>query len=273
MSSKINIRKITTLPPNDVFIQWTLENPEEEGNFSFSILKSDSPSGDFELLNENPIINGYRYIDPESVNYRTRTQHFYVVKCVTPSGLVLMSDAHQLDITPKHTNRGVMTFGIRRVIQYEYSVLLRKLAGSECAVLKRRHSGTRCTVCYDSVTRLPLLSHCDVCKGTGWVGGYHNPYYCMVRIGANHISSTVATDGKSEINQVPFKMLDYPLLDEDDVIVQLNQTKFFRVKTIETPSLITQALFQQGTLFEIAKGDVEYSLTELLGGNEATIVK
>lgn len=272
MSTSVRIRKITTIPPLAVFIQWTLENPEEFGDYQFYVERSESPAGLYEHIQTYPLVNAFHYVDKDIEDYRKRYQVYYRIHCIPPSGEEnsFWSKAKPLEITPKHRNRGTVTFGIRRTIQDEFWRVLRHLNGSECAILKRKHMGNRCSICYDQVTKLPLFSHCNECKGTGWIDGYHKPYYTWVRVGASHISTQIASDGRTELDQIPFKMLDVPILDEDDIIVQLNRTRFMRVNQIQQPTLITQFLFQSGNLLEIAKGDVEYTLTNLLGGNEET---
>jgi hypothetical protein len=256
-----------------VFLQWTIEDPSESGDYQYFVERCESPSGPFAHINQHALDGAFHYIDRDVEIYRKRFQYYYRIHAISPSGESLWSDEKPIEITQKHRNRGTINFGVRRVIQREFDLVLRHLSGTECAILKKKHVGTRCPDCFDPVTKLSLDSHCETCKGTGWSGGYHAPFYTWVRIGADHITTAVATDGRTEGNQVPFKMLDYPILDEDDVIVQLNLNRFFRVDNITSPTLLTQKLFQSGILMELAKGDIEYKIRDMLGGNEETVTK
>ena len=65
-----------------------------------------------------------------------------------------------------------------RAIVREEERRLQMVAGAEGYLLKRKLFGTECT-CRDHQTREIRNAQCATCYGTGFVGGYYEPYPCF----------------------------------------------------------------------------------------------
>lgn len=81
-----------------------------------------------------------------------------------------------------------------RIIKKEM-LLLRKRSGQDGVLLKRRAFGLPCPKCLDPATGEPTNSHCDVCFGTGFEGGYYAPLSCWVATEPNVWTSKVGQLG------------------------------------------------------------------------------
>ena len=179
MTLGIRIERLTPIYPTKVFLQWSLIDPSETGSYTFTVERSGSTEGPWEVLLAGGQ-NIYNYIDDLSdqpdqpddgkVNLLSlQRQIYYRVTVVPPSGCAnqCISDAH--GIRPELVQPWLQ--GLRRRLKYDEEILWKTHNGVYLIILKRRKWGTRCTTCYDPVTKALLEEHCTECYGTGFVDG------------------------------------------------------------------------------------------------------
>lgn len=106
-----------------------------------------------------------------------------------------------------------------RVIMRNEFILLRAQTGVKGTLLRRRWYGERCEEpgCVDYLTDETRNSHCEVCYGTGIVGGYYEPVECVY--GAIEPTHSWEQLGRGTVNQINTKgrFLASPLVMAQDI--------------------------------------------------------
>lgn len=287
------ITKITPWFPHRVRIQWDLDKVSAVGVFHFDIDRAGSPGGPWTTI-ASGLVDEYTYDDDlvtESVNILALNRDlYYRVKAIPPSGRAVYSDPVNLEgqtcstvsgpdpvigytvdfesqiepppvgqIMPKPDPRRRKWLLRRKILRDEYTVL-KKLSGVEYYLLKRRHYGQRCTVCYDPATRSVTRSACPSCYGTSWVGGYYSPVEVYGRRLPSQVHAQEAPQAKVEVNQTRIQLLDFPRIDEEDILIERNANKRFLVLSRYFTSLKTIPVHQTVTVSEFERQAVEYNI-------------
>lgn len=286
--------------PAKVRIQWELEEVGEHGVFRFNVERSGSPGGPWTTIASSlPDTYLYDDLlnDEEAVNTLSLVRDiYYRIKAVPPSGIAnaVYSPIINLDglvesemlpeepgnparpvpmaqmeadpqtlITryPRRTD-DVRRRLVKRVLIRNMYLMLRHLNGIEFALLKRRHFGTHCT-CYEPVSRTVLRSRCPICYGTSWVGGYFNPVQILGRIvrgATSEIQSDLSPQSKDDISIVQVQVIDFPKVDEGDILVAKHVNRRFLVKQRYNTSLKTVIVHQTLTASELARVAPEFAI-------------
>lgn len=286
---------------NGVSVQWDLEAVKETGSFAFTLMRAGSPDGPwYDAATGIDIVIATDYfetpVDYEANLLSLARDIYYKVKVIPPSGAAnavysrpVNLDGHaqtlitgpdpvigyKADISYQHeedpqtglerrlrfpdgTARRRL---LRRKILREEYVLLKKLAGIEFYLLKRKHFGIRCTSCYDSRTREVTKSSCSDCYGTSWQGGYHEPVYMLGRRAASQVTAEVSPQAKMETDFTRIQFLDFPRIDEEDVVVEKYSNRRYLVKSRYFTSLKTIPVHQTVAVSELERQAVEYGIT------------
>jgi hypothetical protein len=287
------ITKITPWFPHKVNLQWDLEAISSVGVFHFDVERSGSPGGPWTTV-VTGLHDVYLYEDDlttEKVNVLALNRDlYYRIKSTPPTGPVVYSDPVNLEgqtVSTINDHQPVIGYtvdfrsqvepnpvtgimprpGIRRrkrllrrkILRDEY-IVLRALNGIEFFLLKRRHFGTRCTVCYDPASRRVLRSACPACYGTSWTNGYFTPILLLGRKLPSQIQTQEAPQAKVEVNQTKIQFLDFPRIDEEDVLIEKNTNKRFLVMQRYFTSLKTIPIHQTITVSEFERQAVEYNI-------------
>lgn len=267
MSLGCRITRVTPLYPKKVFIQWDLDNPTETGSYTFTVERSGSTEGPWELLQAG-LQNGFNYIDDftnpvyedDAVLHPFSLQReiYYRVTATPPSGCdaQAISEPHGIEPELPPIQRG-----LRRKLRYEETLLWKAYSGVKLALLKRRRWGTRCGDCWDPVTNTVLKEHCTTCYGTSFEKGYWDPIVVWGRIHPPHniVAQTTQRD-VNESSQHMITLLDTPLLQDGDLIVEMTTNQRHLVRRQTRTELKRKAVHQQVTTALLARNSVEYSL-------------
>lgn len=230
---KVRITLVTSVPPKGNFVQWTLDNPSEVGEFKFQLERAGGPNGPWEVV-LTPVVAQYAVLDPldqraETLDYIRPNQLsmydrvYYKVTCTTPSGAVL---THVSESGPDTLS--LIMRGRRRKMMRDFRLSL-KFNGTPVVLLKRRTWGARCPRCVDKRTGQIVRSECNACWGTGFEGGYWAPYLTYARRSVTATSVTNAPEQKTDANDAQIWLPDFPQMERDDVIVALHDSRRFRV--------------------------------------------
>ena len=246
-----------------VFIQWVIQSPTAAID-SVRIERSGSPEGPFESVIDN--INTYYFYDNlrsvplsegdtvrENLNFLSLQRQIYY-KVIATIGSEEISA-----VEPVGDQLKPPLLGYRRKMQRDLTVGL-KFNGIPFAILKRRHWGLRCEICFDKLTKKVTDSKCNTCFGTGFEYGYFDPVEIKGRISVDNIQTSIASQGKSDINRKKLTMLTYPQIEPDDVLVELRQNNRYIVQHVNKTELKTVPVHQSITLSELARDSVEYRL-------------
>jgi len=133
--------------------------------------------------------------------------------------------------------------------------------GWKFALLKRRHMGTRCTNtnCWDPATQQAMLHDCPVCKGTGWVDGFYNPFYTIAeRRPAPVQGEREASMAQQQIHR--FMFLDFPYLEKLDVIVDVENGIRYCIEDVTPTELKGVRVQQYVTAHRLDRVDSVYGI-------------
>jgi hypothetical protein len=263
--SGVHITKTTALYPNGVFVQWDIDS-DEVGPFLVDVARSASPEGPWEIVT-TAMLNAYSYLDkfevPTGVS-RTHVNQFslakmvyYRVTVVPPSGVAATFVSEPTPVEP-HLDR--RTRLLKRKIQRDQAVGYKRLNGIPLVVLKRRRWGDRCGVCYDPITKQATHEHCPTCYGTSFVGGYWAPVAIRGRREAASVQAQMASHGDAEMKIADFNVLDYPLIEYKDLIIDLVRNDRYQVQRCHETELKSVPVHQKVTASLLARNSVEYSL-------------
>jgi hypothetical protein len=268
MALGIHITKITPLYPRKVFFQWDLDNPTENGTYNFRIERSGAPNGPWTLIEPN-LANTFNYVDDFTkpaeqaddgrLNLLSlQRQIYYRVTATPPSGCdnEATSVPHAL-----HNELPLIQAGLRRKLQYESTIMWRRWNGTKLALLKRRNWGERCKECYDPTTRSALKEFCDTCYGTTFVGGYWDPIVVYGRVHPPHnVTAQTTQRDKQESSNHHVTILDFPIMEDDDIVVELDTNQRHIVRRQSQTELKRHPVHQQLTTSLLARSCVEYQI-------------
>lgn len=246
----VELTRTVALYPSAVFVQWHATDCD---GGTFELLRSGSPTGPWETVAIG--VNGYHAVDDrydaEGPNaYSLAREVYYRVRVGD-----LMSKPRRVEPNlPRHTMM------LKRKMQYDLRLGLRAHNGVRGFVLKRRRWGTRCAACYDTATRDSTFEHCAQCYGTTYVGGYWLPAGILMRRETAPVQTQVAPRGKTEQKYAGFLLLDYPALEQDDLIVEAETNSRWLVDIVTPTTLRGVPVHQKAVCSEIARDAVEYQV-------------
>lgn len=260
--SKVEIKRTTALYPSGVFIQWDI-SADEDGAHLVDVARSGGPEGPWEEVVAG-LRDGYCYLDrfaPPSTTHEPTNQLslsrtiYYQVTVVPPSGI---GNAFKSKAEPVEPHLDTRTKLLKRKIQRDQATAYKRLNGVPLIVLKRKRWGDRCPVCYDSVTKQAMVEHCDVCFGTSFVDGYWTPVLIRGRREAASVQTQMTSHGDSDIKYADFNILDYPLIEYKDVIIDLVRNDRYEVQRSHETELKSVPVHQKVTASLLSRSSVEY---------------
>jgi hypothetical protein len=298
---KAFITAVLPIAIDRVDLQWDLEEVSESGTFGFALERSGSPGGPWtEVATFTDVYLGADDLNDEDANIFSLSRDiYYRIKVTPPSGavntfyspVVNLDNQAETEVTgpdpaigykvidpaqrepdpetnltkrPLKGRHDVRRRLLRRKILRNEYIMLKKLNGIEFYVLKRRHFGTRCTNCYDPTTREVTRSHCPYCYGTSWQGGYFDPVLLYGRRLVSQVQTDRSQQSKTDIDQTRIQFLDYPKLDEGDILVERAHNRRFLVKSRYYTSLKTITVHQTVTVSELQRQAKEYDVAVTL---------
>lgn len=290
------ITRISPGFPSQVALQWDLEDVTEIGVFQFAVERSGSPGGPWTVI-ETDLDDTYLYTDPltdEKANVLSLGRDiYYRVEATPPSGAgnavysvivnldgqaetttnapipgigYTVDDEAQLEVSPATGQFKRPTLAgrkrlLRRKILRDETVALKKANGIEFLLLKRRHFGTRCTAgCYDPATKEVMVTRCSTCYGTSWEGGYYTPITLLGRRLASQVQTSTGQQTKDDVDMTRVQVLDFPRIDEGDLLVEKLHNRRFLVKQRYFTTLKTIPVHQTLTVSELNRQAVEYDI-------------
>lgn len=246
----VALTRLTALYPSAVFVQWHVTGSPRT---DYELARSGSPTGPWEAVAVG--LGGFHAVDsrysadgPSSfslareVYYRVRVgDEFSAPRRVEPE-------------LPKRTAM------LKRKMQYDLRLGLRAFNGVRGSILKRRRWGPHCTACYDTASRESTFEHCSQCFGTTYVSGYWDPVLVLMRRETAPVQTQTAPRGNTEQKYAGFTLLDYPALERDDVIVEVETDARWLVD-ISTPTTLRGVpVHQKAVCSELARDAVEYQV-------------
>ncbi len=264
------ITRTTALFPTAVFVQWDIQS-DESGAFFVAIARAQSPDGPWEAIADG-LRNAYNFLDDQfnlppaapTSNGREPTDLFslarniyYQIIVTPPSGA---ANAFSSPPTPVEPGLDRRTRLLKRKILHDQAVGYRNLNGIPLIVLKRRRWGDRCSKCYDPVNKESTLEHCLECFGTSFVGGYWAPTLIRGRREAAAVETQITAHGDSDVKLDDFNVLDYPLVEFKDIVVDLVRNDRYQVQRVHRTELKSVTVHQKITASLLGRNSVEYKI-------------
>ncbi len=268
--AEARITRTTALFPTAVFVQWNVDS-DETGNFFVEIARSQSPDGPWESI-ASGLRDAYNFVDNqfnlpppskrrpgrEPVNLFSLARNIYYQITVTPpSGA---ANAFKSDPTPVEPGLDRRTRLLKRKILHDQAVGYKNLNGVPLIVLKRKRWGERCPDCYDPVNKEATLEHCPACFGTSFLGGYWAPTLIRGRREAAAVETQMTAHGDNDIKFDDFNVLDYPLVEYKDIIVDLVRNDRYQVQRVHRTELKSVTVHQKISTSLLGRNSVEYKL-------------
>jgi len=265
------IVRTTALYPSAVFIQWEIDS-DESGPLYVDVARSASPTGPWEIIALG-LLDAYNFIDNkfnlppapasnrfgrEGLNFFSLSRAVYYQITVTPpSG---SANAFVSSPTPLEPGLDRRTRLFKRKILHDESVGFRFLNGVQLIILKRRRWGNRCPDCYDPVTAQATQEHCLRCFGTAFDGGYWAPVLVHGRRESGTVETNMASEGDRELKLNDFNILDYPLVDYKDIIIDLIRDDRYQVHRAHSSELRSVPVHQKIATSLLSRSSIEYSI-------------
>ena len=246
-----------------VFVQWKITEPIADTAIIFRVERSGSPDGPFELVAEN--VSTFHYFDGarhvpvpltgtrENLNFLSLQRTIYYRISATAGATTVQT----IEVVGDHLPRRQAL--LRRKMQRDARVGL-KFSSVPLAVLKRRHWGLRCKLCFDLLTKKVTKSRCESCYSTGFEGGFFAPVRIDGRVSPYAVQSQITQQDVVESEQKALTILDYPLIEIDDVIAELHANKRYVVKHVSRTELRTVPVHQRVTMSELSRDSIEYRI-------------
>lgn len=268
--AEVVITRTTALFPSAVFVQWDV-HAEEAGVHLIDVARAASPDGPWESV-ASGLRDAYHVLDerfnlpPVSPPSPARTGLnlfalarvlYYQVTVTPPSG---SAHAFISEATPVEPGLDTRTRLLKRKILHDQAVGYRRLNGIPLIVLKRRRWGDRCPVCWDAVTNEATLEHCVTCFGTSYLGGYWAPTLIRGRREAATVEAQVTSHGDSEVKFNDFNVLDYPLVEYKDIVVDLVRNDRYQVLRVHHTELKSVTVHQKLSASLLGRNAVEYQV-------------
>ena len=132
---------------------------------------------------------------------------------------------------------GMYSDGIHEVMRYNEELLYEHYQGEPCLIIKKKSFGARCPNCWSQLRQQMVKSHCDVCKGSGFVTGYYQAIKEQVSFDSDPKKSDSQKEWENVYDTIRARISNYPLVRPKDLIVNLDNNKRFVITHVETTKL------------------------------------
>lgn len=268
----VEIARTTPLFPTAVFLQWRVaaEHDDAPGPYFYSVDRAGAPDGPWESVAVS-LRDVYSFVDDrfnlpppssgkavrEGVNQFSLSRDIYYRVTVTDAQAQPLAVSPSLSVEPGLDRR---TRLLKRKILYDESVAFRHLNGLQLYVLKRRQWGERCDVCWDPATKESTQEKCSTCFGTTYKGGYWTPVLIRGRRDPAPVQAQMSPHGKTERRATAFTILDYPLIEQDDIIVERHTNERWIVEMVTRTELKGVPVHQKATCSNLDRSSVQYTV-------------
>lgn len=251
----ISVQVLSVERISRVLIKWDLAPTAQNlKDFKFFVDRGESPS-EFKQLNTTglPAVGLREFVDLTANLLDLQKVYYYRVRGVEFIGTTPV----QTFTSAVSTFKGDLDLVGIYVVD-EHLFLERWVAGVPVMIFKKRRDGGRCPECWDSVLQRVTSSNCETCYGTGKLGGFYPPIESWMLVEPDPKVVQVAEWGRAQPNQTDIQFTNYPLLSVDDVIVEMQLDRRWKISNIRQPEKNRSAMLQVMRVSAINPTDVEY---------------
>ena len=248
------VLNITPIPR--VLIRWDLRTTTQNlKDIRFVVYRGEDPESMFPISPQIPHDALYEYIDnPDGLKNFRKTYYYQVVAREYCDGEILQGFA-----SSKFTWKGDLDLiGVYIVEEHEFKY--RYIAGAPVMVMKRKRDEVNCPDCFDIVLKRVTKSNCQVCYGTGKLGGFYAPVPIWMDLNPDPQATAIAEFGEKQIGQSDGELTNYPLINNGDIILEVMPNILWRVESVFTGEKRQTVNRQLVRLSKVNKNDIEYRI-------------
>lgn len=209
---------------DSLLIRWQLEPTAYKlEDADFEIFRSMSTAGPWDLIGTAET-GMFHFYDLEIEGPHSFRNYYYIVRLADKTGRGFRdSGVENLSHDPDN---------LALELVRKKNVYLTVRGGIRGAVLVRKRWGAKCSRCWNDERQLPTDADCPICYGTGYAGGYCKPVPVPAGIIGPDSKEYAETVGTIEISQSAFEISNQPLLQPDDVFVDVTLNCRYFVKKV-----------------------------------------
>ena len=270
MSITITNVTVRSFEVTKLAIEWQVQfnSPSDTAKIKYYIERSFSPTSEFALLNADPLIDKYFYVDSDIELRQKYREYYYRIKVIdeniTPSETTYSEVKARLPLQLQSTTLVPLEIARNIRIYIEGTTNHRSPIGTSCLLFIRRTFGKFCDNCYDYLKGRCRLSDCKVCFGTTFDKGFLDPIPTYISLTTFPKQTTLEDTGEHQLTYTKADTSNWPVYSPGDVLVTKNNKRLrvIEVQPHETPEgiLIKQDL----TLLYLTPGDTEYNIPVVL---------
>ena len=223
--TKLVVRHIT---PSLMNLRWDIESSSENfADYEIRILRSETNTDNYP---GSPVASGIADYDIVAAGispaYRSDYDDTSLVGLTNKlDTLVYRVQARNLSTgkvytTPATTVAVGWDMNARYIIKHR-ELVLNRLSGQKFLVYKKKTFGQYCTKCYDDTLMRTTFGKCDICYGTGFVGGFYTPYVIHAQINENPPRSQITLYGDWQDQDAVLVMSVTPTITPGDMVLDL----------------------------------------------------
>lgn len=240
-----------------VRVGWKLSKSSQDlSRLRFFVDRTESPNV-WQQLNATPLTIGDlpEYVDHTPNLKDLNKIYYYRVRAVEYDGDTALQTFFSKDTT---WDGDLDLVGIYVVDEHLFA--MRWVFGSPSMVFKKRHDGAYCPECWDKVLKRVTKSQCMTCFGTGRLGGFYPPIDTWMSFEPDPRVDQVTEWGKRQPTQTDVMFTNHPLLNVDDLILELKPNRFWKVSNVRGPEKNRTVMLQFARLDAVNPSDVEQRL-------------
>lgn len=230
---------------------WTIKPTGEDlTDFTFGILRSNSPEGPFSLLAE---IKSKFYYEDFDINQHSENRIFYYKLRITED---ITKDFKDND--PIYLRAKPDAIALEMIRKKNVALNFGSTAAVDVEIFIRKTWGTYCGSCFDHVKKRKFRSNCTKCFGTNFDGGYFTPVKSRVFFNVSQKSIQNIGFEIQPDNQL-IEMANFPIISPGDVIKHAD-TRNYRVNAVRATRRGTFTISQFCQMGEVSHADIEFEL-------------
>jgi hypothetical protein len=240
-----------------VLIRWNIKKTAQRlTQMKFFIDRGESPT-EMKPLNEVGLdaYGIYEYVDSTPMMFDLKKVYYYQVRAVEfvgPTPVQTFTSAHS-------TWSGNLDLVGLYVVE-EHLFLERWVAGVPVMIFKKRRDGATCPECWDEILKRVTKSNCTTCYGTGKLNGFYPPIESWMLLDPDPTQAAVADWGRLQPNQTDILYTTYPLLTDDDLIIEMQNDKRWKVVAVSKAEKNRTAMLQRARISAVNPTDIEYKI-------------
>jgi hypothetical protein len=235
---------------NEVTWEIAGSSMEDALDYTFQILRSESPEGPFDPITQL-FEDRYIFVDrrlPAGDKFRQIWYKLRVTRKVDQTVVDFGAVTRQAD-------PDLIAGYVRRMEQTLFTQATARL----CWLFKKRTFGARCPACWDDVSHKKKRANCLTCYQTGFLRGFLNPIEVWIQIDPEAKAQQNQAQQISQITMTTARMSFYPNVNTGDVIVEA-ENKRWRVDKVTQSERLRTPIKQELVIFRINDTDIEYRL-------------